>query len=395
MEIFKNAIMGFRQIFFILYCVVFIIGCKKESSYEKQLITYPPLPTPQPISNTEIITVGTINGSSIETAKGVYWIDSTLHYLEMPANTKTFAYGVEKWNNKIFVVGSCYNKMSMNSAPCYWIDGKINFLPLPNTAIGGAAYSIVKYNNALYIEGSVEGVSVIWKIDNAGFVQNLTALPLPNDADGPLFGAEVVWHMRVVGNKLIIFGSYYVTLLTAHLPCYWEIDLLDNKTVTVVENTPGLQAWAEHGDASANKLYMIGDVGDIPVTSCIWTKQGRFRTSKTLENRKRFGSCRLDKDDNLHVSIITGGTQGTPLIWKINPQGQVVESAITMPTGYTGWCFDIDIQGDEYVYGVEGFNNSEQPYPFIQKNNTIIPLQVDNNIKNSYINMYSIKIVTK
>ncbi|HPI00195.1 MAG TPA: hypothetical protein PK772_07690, partial [Chitinophagaceae bacterium] len=84
----------------LIAALLLLAACKKEYSVEN--VPQPPKQEPQPISNTEVLTVGSI----LETInRAAYWVDSNFFYVEPTSKEYSIAYGIEKYNGTIITVG--------------------------------------------------------------------------------------------------------------------------------------------------------------------------------------------------------------------------------------------------------------------------------------------------
>lgn len=389
-------IMNLKRGFLFFYYTTAIMACKKEYSLETT-----------PKKQTEVISIGNIRqftGTSARESISMYWRDSVLFYLDREnANPAafTYAYRVEKENGKIFTVGfSNDGEFNSPNKPCYWINERIYILPYPNNANRCHATAIKAHKNLIYIVGNawetIRGQDfeqpLLWVLNNNGMLQKQINLPLPNNA----VSAESSFSILQMNDMLIIPGECRLAD-NSWLGCFWKIDLLHSEITANITDIPIDNAYV-FGDAYNNNIYLVGANYNAP-SHYIWTKDGHLTPNKPLlPNLQCFANFIIDRDGYFHVIVQHARDKSEAIIWKIDQKMQVMETNIKMPANHSGYCFDIDVKEDEFVYGIvyhEGTTSDprEKGGAFIQKNEMNIPLQLDN--ITTGLNMQDVKIVEK
>lgn len=368
------------HLYIIFYSIFLLsIACKKEHSIEN----IQPKPTPQPVSNTEILSVGSIlinNGN-----KAAYWVDSNFFYAEPTATERSLALGIEKYGNSIIVVGEAGQYGTFG--PCYWSSGQKYSLPQP-IGIYSTAQDIKIFNNNIYILASAEldSNSFIWKISNIGATPEIIRLPVPSNAD--TLAALKTTNMVVANDSLVVFGSYKAKFLDGTIrtqPCVWKINSLNNVAVTVLENDSTKNVNIFWGDAVNQNLYMIGK-SEFDDSLYIWSKQGRFITTDIF-NIALYGKnkCKINSQNNyLHLfytiarpSIYAEKIQIIPTSKSIN------RSSVPSLPNSTSHVFGMDIHNNEFAYGVVYDNRTTFPSlsGWVYKDAIRIPLKIPNTIQ--------------
>lgn len=385
--------MNIKQTLFILLCVISFTACKKEYSVEdiKQV--------PKLTSNTEVVTVGNIFNRQYIPA---YWRDTSFAYVDPLSTDPAFASSVEKWNSNIIIVGVCSSQNRW--LPCYWINGKRYILSLDPNYNDYDAIDIKVYNNAVYILGRYTtvglniGNSIIWKINAINNTPQLIQLIAPNNSSG---NNQYATNMAVANNKLFVFGSYNAQFTspneTREQPCIWEINALDNVTVTTPESNRNKDFCAFCGDASDKGIYMVGKDYDsqfgretgsrINDSIYIWTKQERFLTLNR-PNTSYYPNfydgpfkVKINNKGNLYLSYTAYAlTSYQPKLSIITPQKQVTESNILTLTDQDTYSFGIDIQNEDYAFGIYQADRIRNRFSAVTEKNDISIPQNSNDV---------------
>lgn len=368
---------------YIIFYSIFLLGiaCKKEHSIEN----IQPKPTPPPISNTEVLSVGSILENNVNRA--AYWVDSNFFYAEPASTERSLALGIEKYGNSIIVVGEAGQYGTGMAGPCYWTSGQKYNLPQP-TGIYSTAQDIKIFNNNIYIlvSAALDSNSFIWKLNAINATPEIIALQIPNNAD--IIAAIKTTNMVVANDSLVVFGSYKAKFpdgTTRMQPCVWKINSLNNGAVTVLENDSTKNFSVFWGDAFNQNLYMIGK-SEFDDSLYIWSEQGRFITTDIF-NIALYGKnkCKINSQTNyLHLfytiarpSIYAEKIQIIPATKSIN------KSSVPALPNSTSHVFGMDIHNNEFAYGVVYDNRTTFPSlsGWVYKDAIRIPLKIPNTIQ--------------
>ncbi len=342
------------------------VGCRKDQSAH----------TGPPPENLELINTGYIWQGSGQRYVPVYWQREKLHELPVPEKTSAYAYGIAQTGSALLIAGMYESDDGLRLMPCYWKNGvKINlpfekFEPFEKCT----AKDLVSLNGNLYISGTVDMRPALWIVNNTGAVSQLY---IDNTA-----GVRSASNIQVHNNQLYIAGDKSRKQGDQFLSevGFWRIDASGSASWNLVENNLKY-ATAFHLMISSGKIFISGERNirnnqSIDSYMCLWGEQGKIDLHPIdIPEAYRLNEIVVTDNNDLLLNAYDFKTH-RPLIFRINPNGQVLENLRPeVPSGARGYCTSMALKNNQLALG--GFYHSgQETHLWFQVNGARFELEV-------------------
>lgn len=302
-----------------------------------------------------LYTTGQLLDPKTRQYRAVYWEQAKIHHLELGIARETGCYGLLKQGHNLYITGYYVDPDDERSKPCYWLNGRKIDLPVPVDQVydRAAVRDVQWFQNALYLLGDIDLRPVLWKIQ-PGFSPKLIVLKGFSNA---VAGGELgTGNLALHKNQLFIGGIQVLNVdgqIVSH-PGYWTVDQHDTVQFEEIDSKP-VRSLAFSILPTDQGIFIAGERNDTRDRSApqptLWKNGNRFQFSQAVNPAsQRLHEMAIDSRGQLYLNILDYH-RFLPIIWQVNPSGNVTEIILSIPSGATrAFCHNLAMANDRPYY---------------------------------------------
>lgn len=340
--------------------LLFFAACRKNDHQ----------PPPPPLSSYDVITTASLFNPVKRTYEAACFINQQRTILASGGAEQSFAYGLDKRENDLYIAGSFSNGKAGGDddilRPCYWKNGARKDLFMTGLDVSSrcGASDLKWFNGTLFVLGDADLKPVLWRMENGH--ESITQFGFEQGVDG----VRKTSNMQLYRDRLYIGGNQrkQVNGRTVFNAGYWTIDNADQMEFHVVEENLEF-ALCFSIAVSEKGIFLIGEAGThAQPAPAVWSAQakGRLPVSATFNPAvHRLHTGVTDSKGNLYLNNLDIQSY-QPVIWKINAANAHELIKADVPAGAKGFCQSMDIRDDKlaYVYSYQLGNEFKAAYVF-------------------------------